>query len=288
MITQLQQQLKDLNQAYYEGDLSFGDYRYKRGLMLEALFEDTTVQEDFTPKTVPMQKVMEVTQELPKTPPPVAQAPAEPVAVQSPVSPQPTSPAQANNDPLAAVISQATPKAGPEAARAPAEPAPTPAPQPTPKSAAEKKPAEPAPAPIATASPFEESSGKGIYIIVAVVILCAAIGAAVMMSGGSDEETASPMSTTTAKPASALEAVIQKQLSNNTWTQQQLKEIESIWNKASKEERSKARQQATFNKLDDTLKAVASEQKALIDLGDQNAVSLERQINRLLEILKQD
>ncbi len=54
MIKQKQQQLSDLNQAYLNGELTYHDYRQKRGFMLEGLFEDITVTEDFNPQTVPM------------------------------------------------------------------------------------------------------------------------------------------------------------------------------------------------------------------------------------------
>jgi len=54
MIKQTQQQLRHLNHAYIGGQLTYQEYRQKRGLMLDGLFEDVTVTEDFTPKTIPM------------------------------------------------------------------------------------------------------------------------------------------------------------------------------------------------------------------------------------------
>ncbi|MFC1750626.1 hypothetical protein ACFL2V_17675 [Pseudomonadota bacterium] len=225
MIKQLQQQLRDLNQAYFNGQLSFGDYRQKRGLMLDALFEDTTVRDDFTPKTVPMQKVFEKTQEL-----------KPPVGTTS------------------------------------------------------EAPEKPQPVPV---SPFDEPSSNNTYMIIGAVALCVVIAAVVLMSGGSSEPApkttptnASLSSSTT--PDNSLQAVVEKHLQNNSWTPEQLREIEALWKKKSADEKTSARQSAWHHKLNDALRGLASEQKALVDLGNQNAAAFELQINRLVDSLKYD
>lgn len=273
MITQLQQQLKDLNQAYYEGQLSFGDYRHRRGLMLDSLFEDTTIREDFTPKTVPMQSILEKTQEFvqPRSPAPepevqITTPPQQPQPVmasaqaqQAPT--QPANPESTHQDPITEVRAV------------------------KPKSAAPQPPAS------APASPFEEPSSKSTYIIIGAVVLCAVIGAAIFMTGGSSESATSPSvtnTTNTSAKTGTLQTAIEKHLQANAWTPTQLREIESLWRETPDNEKNTARKSPWHHKLTDTLAALSAEQKALIDLGNKDAAAFDLQINRLIEILKND
>lgn len=52
-LEQSQQQLHDLNAAYFNGEIGFSDYRKNRSLILESLFRDDTVPHHETLDTVP-------------------------------------------------------------------------------------------------------------------------------------------------------------------------------------------------------------------------------------------
>ncbi|MCW9013763.1 MAG: hypothetical protein OQL06_08260 [Gammaproteobacteria bacterium] len=54
MITQAQQQLANINRAYFEGQLSFTDYRQRRDLILDSLYDDVAIEDDMDSDTVPM------------------------------------------------------------------------------------------------------------------------------------------------------------------------------------------------------------------------------------------
>lgn len=53
MLLQIQQQISDLNTAHLMGELSFDDYRRKRGFLLESLFDDITLPKQFATDTIP-------------------------------------------------------------------------------------------------------------------------------------------------------------------------------------------------------------------------------------------
>ena len=54
MITQVQQQLSSINRAYFEGQLTFADYRKRRGALLDSMYESSVIDDDMDSDTVPM------------------------------------------------------------------------------------------------------------------------------------------------------------------------------------------------------------------------------------------
>jgi len=196
MITQTQQQLTELNKAYFEGRLSYSDYRGKRASVLDGLFEDITLPEDFSPKTVPMQKL----------------AP------------------------------QATPTAN-------------------------------------------EASNKLIYVAIVTLVVCIAIATSFLMSDDPPQPTTISQTVEPALTSNQLQTLVEQSLSNNAWTPAQLSAIESGWHAMSAAERDNARQSHWYPKLTDTLDILASEQQALVDLGNTDAAAFEQQVIGLIKTL---
>lgn len=51
MITQAQQSLTEMNRFYFHGQITYEDYKNKRGLLLDSLFEDITVRNNNNTQT---------------------------------------------------------------------------------------------------------------------------------------------------------------------------------------------------------------------------------------------
>lgn len=208
MIQQAQREITELNNLYLNGQIPYDDYKNKRGVLLNALFEEITVRSTSS------------------TPPPAA--PTE-------------------------VTASAT-----------------------------------------------SSTNKRYYA--AMVILIIGIAMAITFILPDDETDSAPVvvksniestpaATTkqaeevTQSTAQKLEAIINESLNNNSWTTDKLYQIEFLWEDMSSEEITMARQSHWYPKLTDALNNLVSEQKALVDLGNQDAAELEEQIHRLIATL---
>ncbi len=204
MIQQIQQQISNLNRAYFEGSLSYGDYKKTRGLMLDGLFDDVTVTEENAPATVPMQS-----------------------------------------------------KSAPATSHA------------------------------ATSGKSKNASNSTIYVAIGVLVIAVVIAVAFLLTGN-DKQTSAP--TTAANQAYTqpnIESLVKESLNSAQWTPARIDQITSMWQNLSTVEKSKAQSSRWHAQLNDALTNLANEQKALIDLGNQNAIAFEAKITQLQHAINQ-
>ena len=199
MLKHIQQQLTDINTAYFNGEISYSDYRKKREFLLDSLFDDITIPKAQINDTIRTQKFVAQTY---------------------------------------------------------------------------------------TVTP---SSNKTIILAIAFLIICVVIAITFLVVSNNNNSLSTDTATLSGHavdPHKKLHLLVKNSIDKNIWNVNLLHEMDILWKLMSPAEQKRARQSLWYPKLIDTLKSLASEQKALLDIGNKDALIFERKINSLIILLQ--